>query len=157
MQDIISLEKIVKDLEEKQDRLMTSINVLKLEKEEEEDKVKSIKIKKTNLLEELKKEEVKKINSTSNEVSNLELIKTIIKVMGGDEKLITFVEDRKGHDRRYALSIDKIASLGWSPRYTFEKAMAETVSWYKDNRWWWEPLKSGEYLSYYKEQYKTNL
>jgi len=93
----------------------------------------------------------------ANERTNLEITDVILRELGKPKSLMTFVEDRKGHDRRYALNIDKIASLGWSPRYTFEKAMAETVSWYKQNRQWWEPLKSGEYLSFYKEQYKTNL
>ncbi|MCD6116318.1 dTDP-glucose 4,6-dehydratase [bacterium] len=92
-----------------------------------------------------------------NEKTNLEITDIILRELGKPGSLITFVEDRKGHDRRYALNIDKIRSLGWSPKHTFEQAMAETVSWYKDNRWWWEQLKSGEYLSYYKSHYKREL
>jgi len=92
-----------------------------------------------------------------NEKTNLEITDIILKELGKPKSLITFVEDRKGHDRRYALSIDKIRSLGWSPKHTFEQAMAETIAWYKNNRWWWEQLKSGEYLSYYKEHYRRDL
>ena len=70
---------------------------------------------------------------------------------------MTFVEDRKGHDRRYALHLGKISDLGWKPRFSFEQAMHETVLWYKENHWWWEKLKSGEYLDYYKSHYNREL
>ena len=92
-----------------------------------------------------------------NEKTNLEITKFILQKLKKPDTLMTFVKDRMGHDRRYALDISKIRSLGWEPKHTFEQAMSETVEWYRDNRWWWEPLKSGEYLSYYKEQYKKEL
>ncbi len=67
------------------------------------------------------------------------------------------VEDRPGHDRRYALADDKLRSLGWSPSRSFEDGLAETVDWYRANRAWWEPIKSGEYRTYYEEQYASRL
>ncbi len=92
-----------------------------------------------------------------NEKTNLEITDIILKALKKPESLMTFIEDRKGHDRRYALHIDKIQSLGWKPRYTFEKAMEETIRWYQENRWWWEKIKSGEYLKYYQSHYKREL
>jgi dTDP-glucose 4,6-dehydratase len=89
-----------------------------------------------------------------NEHDNLTITETILKELGKSTELIAFVEDRKGHDRRYALDTRKIRNLGWKPRRAFAEAISETVSWYKDNRWWWERLKSGEYLEYYKRNYK---
>ncbi|MBN2104489.1 dTDP-glucose 4,6-dehydratase [bacterium] len=92
-----------------------------------------------------------------NEKDNLEITQLIIDATGNTENLITFVEDRKGHDRRYALDVSKIRSLGWEPRHDFHSALNETVDWYRDNRWWWEKLKSGEYLEYYRHHYKRDL
>lgn len=92
-----------------------------------------------------------------NEKQNLDITKRILNTLGKPDSLMTFVDDRKGHDRRYALNIDKIKELGWKPRHTFESAMDETIAWYRDNRWWWEKLKSGEYLEYYKSHYKQAL
>ncbi len=92
-----------------------------------------------------------------NEKTNLEITETILRELGKSRELMMFVEDRKGHDRRYAMSIKKIGKLGWKPRYGFEEAMKETVRWYSENRWWWEKLKSGEYLDYYRKHYKRDL
>lgn len=92
-----------------------------------------------------------------NEKTNLEITEMILQILEKPKNLMTFVEDRKGHDRRYALDIHKVQTLGWKPRHTFEDAIQETVLWYKDNRWWWEKLKSGEYLEYYKSHYKQEL
>jgi dTDP-glucose 4,6-dehydratase len=92
-----------------------------------------------------------------NEKNNLEITKLILSELEQPEDLITFVQDRKGHDRRYALDTEKIRKLGWKPKHRFEDAMKETVRWYVDNRWWWERLKSGEYMEFYKKQYKTEL
>jgi dTDP-glucose 4,6-dehydratase len=64
------------------------------------------------------------------------------------------VTDRPGHDRRYSLDCAKLRALGWSPRARFESALEETVAWYRSNRAWWEPIKSGEYLEYYRRQYR---
>jgi len=87
------------------------------------------------------------------ELTNLELTETILGMLGKPRSLIQFVEDRPGHDRRYSLDSSKIRELGWQPRFRFEEALEGTVRWYADNRWWWEKLKSGEYESYYQQQY----
>ena len=92
-----------------------------------------------------------------NEKENLEITKLILQGTGKDKQLMTFVDDRKGHDRRYALDISRTRSLGWTPRHDFESAIQETIAWYRDNRWWWEKLKSGEYLEYYRNHYKRDL
>jgi dTDP-glucose 4,6-dehydratase len=92
-----------------------------------------------------------------NEHDNLTITETILKELGKPGDLIRFVEDRKGHDRRYALDTTKIRNLGWKPRRAFREAVAETVTWYKNNQWWWERLKSGEYLEYYKQNYNREL
>lgn len=92
-----------------------------------------------------------------NEKNNLEITEIILQNLDKPESLMTFVRDRKGHDRRYALDTDKIRGLGWRPRYSFEEAIQETIRWYGDNRWWWEKLKSGEYLAYYREHYQREL
>ena len=95
--------------------------------------------------------------AAGNERTNLEITETILKQLNKPKELMTFIEDRKGHDRRYALKTDKIANLGWKPRFSFEQAMEATVRWYENHRWWWEKLKSGEYLAYYREHYKQEL
>ncbi len=78
----------------------------------------------------------------------------IVELTGADPALVRHVEDRAGHDRRYALDDAKLRSLGWSPQHSFgESGLTETVDWYRDNRGWWEPIKSGEYRAYYERQY----
>ncbi len=77
-----------------------------------------------------------------NEVSNIELTEKIISLMGKGEDSIQPVEDRKGHDRRYSLDSSKIHALGWKPQKKFEDGLRETVQWYRDNEWWWKPLKN---------------
>ena len=67
------------------------------------------------------------------------------------------VESRKGHDRRYSVNIDKITALGWKKKRTLDGALSETVQWYRDNRWWWEPIRSGEFREYYDRQYAERL
>jgi len=89
----------------------------------------------------------------SNEKTNLEITKIILEQLGKDESCIEYVKDRPGHDRRYSVDSTKLRKLGWQPRYEFEEAMAKTIQWYKDNPQWWQPLKSGEYLEYYRKQY----
>jgi dTDP-glucose 4,6-dehydratase len=89
-----------------------------------------------------------------NERTNLEITDTILKTLDKPHSLKKYVEDRKGHDRRYALSIEKVKKLGWQPHHNFEDAIRETIAWYRDKRQWWEKLKSGEYLEYYKKHYK---
>jgi dTDP-glucose 4,6-dehydratase len=92
------------------------------------------------------------------ELHNIELTHFILNALGKPESLIRHVADRPGHDRRYALTNDKIrAELGWTPRHTFEQAMTATVRWYEQNEWWWRKIKTGEYLEYYKQQYAERL
>jgi dTDP-glucose 4,6-dehydratase len=92
-----------------------------------------------------------------NERSNLEITRFILEFLNKPESLMTFVEDRKGHDRRYALDISKMRALGWQPRHSFQEAMKETVQWYCNHRQWWQKLKSGEYLEYYRTHYHREL
>ena len=65
------------------------------------------------------------------------------------------MEDRQGHDRRYALDSSKIRALGWRPKYSFAEAMNETVQWYEDNTDWWVKIKSGEFKKYYERMYSS--
>ncbi|GAB5496851.1 MAG: dTDP-glucose 4,6-dehydratase [Phycisphaerales bacterium] len=91
----------------------------------------------------------------NNERSNLELTHSILEIMGKGEDMIRYVEDRLGHDRRYAIDASKIKNeLGWSPsRSAWPGALEETVKWYVENRQWWERVKSGAYQDYYEKQY----
>lgn len=75
------------------------------------------------------------------ELTNLEITHRILEMLGRDESSIEFVEDRKGHDLRYSLDCTKLRGMGWKPEYDFERALESTVTWYMENRWWWEPLK----------------
>ncbi|HEY6584582.1 MAG TPA: dTDP-glucose 4,6-dehydratase [Gaiellaceae bacterium] len=88
---------------------------------------------------------------------NLEITARILELTGADESLVRHVDDRPGHDRRYSLDDSKLRGLGWKPERSFENGLAETVEWYRENRAWWEPLKSGEYRSYYEQQYAQRL
>ena len=92
-----------------------------------------------------------------NERNNLEITDLIISYLGKPESLKKFVADRPGHDRRYSVDCSKLRSLGWKPRHQFETALETTIDWYVENRWWWEKLKSGEYLEYYKKHYGSTL
>lgn len=88
------------------------------------------------------------------ELSNLELTKKILELMGKREEMIEYVADRKGHDLRYAIDFSKIQNeLGWYPKVDFEQGLKQTIEWYKNNQEWWKKIKSGEYLEYYKKQY----
>jgi dTDP-glucose 4,6-dehydratase len=92
------------------------------------------------------------------ELHNIEVTRFILRALGKPESLIRHVADRPGHDRRYALTNDKIrAELGWTPQHTFEEAMTATVRWYQSNEWWWRKIKTGEYLEYYRRQYAARL
>jgi dTDP-glucose 4,6-dehydratase len=92
------------------------------------------------------------------ELHNIEVTRFILQALGKPDNLIRYVQDRPGHDRRYALTNDKIrAELGWEPQHTFGEAMAATVRWYQANDWWWRKIKTGEYLDYYKRQYAGRL
>ncbi|KON82889.1 spore coat protein [Rossellomorea marisflavi] len=88
-----------------------------------------------------------------NERTNLEVVKTIIKELGKSEELIEFVQDRLGHDKRYAIDPTKLETLGWTPTYNFETGIAQTIQWYLDNKEWWEQIISGDYQDYFNKQY----
>ena len=89
-----------------------------------------------------------------NERTNLDVVKTVLRELGKPESLITFVTDRPGHDRRYAIDPGKIhAELGWLPRTKFDDGMHQTVQWYLNNRPWWEHILAGEYQHYYQSMY----
>lgn len=93
-----------------------------------------------------------------NEVQNIDIVKTIIKLIGKDESLIRFVEDRKGHDKRYAIDPAKISKeLGWRPETAFADGIQKTVQWYLDNSSWWSEIISGEYRDYYDKMYSKRL
>lgn len=93
----------------------------------------------------------------NNEKANIEIVKLIIKELNKSEDLITYVKDRPGHDRRYAIDNTKITSkLGWKPSYTFEQGIHETIQWYLDNIKWLSNVTSGRYLNYYAKMYENN-
>jgi dTDP-glucose 4,6-dehydratase len=81
-----------------------------------------------------------------NERTNITIVKTILKELNKDESLITYVEDRKGHDLRYAIDPTKIKNeLGWFPETSFDEGIKRTIKWYLENTSWWEDILSGEY------------
>ena len=90
-----------------------------------------------------------------NEVPNIDITTRILALTGASKDIITYVEDRPGHDRRYALATDKLRALGWAPRMEFDDALAATVEWYRESRAWWEPIKSGEYAEWYAANYEA--
>lgn len=93
-----------------------------------------------------------------NEKSNLDVVKIILKALGKNEDLITFVKDRLGHDRRYAIDPTKIHNeLGWLPQTKFEDGIAKTIEWYLANKGWWQAIISGEYQKYYEKMYKNRI
>ncbi|GAB4145999.1 MAG: dTDP-glucose 4,6-dehydratase [Planctomycetota bacterium] len=88
------------------------------------------------------------------ERENIAVVRQVLRRLGKGEDLIRFVKDRPGHDRRYAMDSSKAQrELGFAPSVTFEQGLAETVDWYRENRCWWERVRSGEYLTYYERQY----
>jgi dTDP-glucose 4,6-dehydratase len=85
--------------------------------------------------------------SSYNEYENLDVVKKVLKLMGKDESLIEFIEDRPGHDIRYSLDSSKIRNeLGWKPKHRFNEALEQTVNWYLKNEWWWKPIATKEVL-----------
>jgi len=94
----------------------------------------------------------------SHDVPNIEVVRGILEMLGKPDSLIQYIEDRPGHDRRYAMDSTRIRDeLGWEPAHSFEQALRETVQWYLDNRTWWEHVRSGEYLDYYDRLYGERL
>jgi len=92
----------------------------------------------------------------NNEWFNIDIVKLILKKLSKSEDQISFVKDRPGHDRRYAIDSTKIQTeLGWAPRHQFEDGIEKTIKWYLDNENWWRKVMSGEYLKYYEQNYAS--
>jgi dTDP-glucose 4,6-dehydratase len=91
------------------------------------------------------------------ECPNIDVVKRIIALTANDESLIEHVTDRPGHDRRYSLGSEKIRALGWQAQVRFDEGLQQTVQWYRDNAWWWQPIRSGDYRAYYERQYGRSL
>jgi dTDP-glucose 4,6-dehydratase len=97
-------------------------------------------------------------NVGGQERENMEVVRRILDLTGASPDLVRHVADRPGHDRRYAVDSGKVRELGWAPAHSFDAGgLEETVAWYRENREWWEPIKSGEYKRYYAEQYAARL
>jgi dTDP-glucose 4,6-dehydratase len=96
-------------------------------------------------------------NVGGEERENLDVTRRIIELTGCDPALVRHIDDRPGHDRRYAIDDAKLRGLGWAPARSFDEGLATTVEWYRANRGWWEPIKSGEYREYYEQQYASRL
>jgi dTDP-glucose 4,6-dehydratase len=96
-------------------------------------------------------------NVGGDERENLDMVRRILDLTGADESLVRHVTDRPGHDRRYSIDDSRLRGLGWTPRPELDEGLAETFSWYRDNRAWWEPIKSGDYRAYYERQYAERL
>jgi dTDP-glucose 4,6-dehydratase len=93
-----------------------------------------------------------------NERENIDVVKTILDALGKTHSLITFVEDRLGHDRRYAIDPTKAETeLGWRPQMTWEEGLAVTIKWYRDNQTWVDHIRSGDYREYYDAMYSGRL
>jgi dTDP-glucose 4,6-dehydratase len=91
---------------------------------------------------------------TEVETTNIEMARKILDMLGKPHSLLTHVVDRAGHDRRYALDCSKLRALGWRSGHSFDQALEQTVRWFVANEGWWRPIKSGEYLEYYRKQYE---
>jgi dTDP-glucose 4,6-dehydratase len=97
-------------------------------------------------------------NESGQERENLEVVRRILDLTGASPDLVRHVADRPGHDRRYSVDATRLRDLGWTPRHSFDAGgLEETVEWYRSNREWWEPIKSGDYKRYYETQYAARL
>jgi dTDP-glucose 4,6-dehydratase len=91
------------------------------------------------------------------EKTNMEITRTILEIMKKNEEMIEYVEDRKGHDKRYAINYDKIKKdLGWEPLIAFDDGIKQTIKWYQDNEKWWRNVENGVYKKYYEKQYSDH-
>jgi dTDP-glucose 4,6-dehydratase len=97
-------------------------------------------------------------NISGQERENIAVVKRILELTGASADLVRHVDDRPGHDRRYAVDATRLRGLGWAPQHSFDTGgLEETVEWYRENRDWWEPIKSGDYKRYYETQYAARL
>jgi dTDP-glucose 4,6-dehydratase len=94
------------------------------------------------------------IGQGGEEVDGVRVADTVLRLLDAEPALKTFVQDRPGHDRRYALDCSRLRALGWAPRWDFETGMADTVRWYRERGDWWRPLKSGEFWDFYRRNYR---
>lgn len=90
---------------------------------------------------------------TGYEKTNLETARFILQELGFSDEMIEYVEDRPGHDWRYAINSQKLRGLGWRPEISWEEGLRRTIRWYKENENWWKKIKSGEFKNYYQRQY----
>lgn len=94
----------------------------------------------------------------NNEWYNIDIVKIILKILGKGEDHITYVKDRPGHDRRYAIDSSKIMrELGWAPKYQFDGGIEKTIKWYVENENWWRRIMKGEYLNYFEKNYSNKM
>jgi dTDP-glucose 4,6-dehydratase len=93
----------------------------------------------------------------SNERENITVAEQLLAYLGKPKTLIRLVQDRPGHDRRYAVNCEKVRRIGWQPTISFDAGLKATVEWYSRNESWWRPIKSGEFRQYYEEQYRRRL
>ena len=93
----------------------------------------------------------------NNERTNRDVVAQLLARLGKPWSLVRLVDDRPGHDRRYAMDDSKLAGLGWKNKMPFDEGLAATVDWYRDNEGWWRPIKSGEWQAYYRRQYGARL
>lgn len=92
-----------------------------------------------------------------NERENIVVAEQIVAAIGKPKDLIRLVQDRPGHDRRYAVDCSKLRRLGWAPHVKFDDGLRATVQWYREQEAWWRPIKSGEFKQYYEQQYRQRL
>ncbi len=96
--------------------------------------------------------------SSHEERHNIDLVKSVLRLLGKPESLITYVGDRPAHDRRYALNADKIQTeLGWEPSFTFEQGLKRTIDWYVNNQPWWKKARDKEYFDFYRSNYEMKF
>ena len=92
-----------------------------------------------------------------NERENIQVAESILTILGRPKSLLRFIQDRPGHDRRYAVDCSRLKQLGWAPTIMFEDGLQDTVEWYQKHDQWWQKLKSGEFRAYYEQMYRDRL